>query len=98
MHILELKDYRIFLGADIWKDFAYMLKQRAYSQILILVDENTARDCLPIFQVWVDAPFQVIEIPAGERYKTFKLVRRFGKPCLNMPQTARHSSSISVVA
>jgi len=77
--ILELKDYRIFLGADIWKDFAYLLKQRAYSQILILADENTARDCLPIFQVWVDAPFRVIEIPAGERYKTLQTCQAIWK-------------------
>ncbi len=69
MNILELKDYRIFVGDDIWKDFVYLLKQRGYSRILILVDENTGRDCLPLFRANVNISAQVIEIPAGEQHK-----------------------------
>jgi len=79
MNILELKSYRIFVGDDIWKDFTYLLKQRDYSRVLILVDENTGRDCLPVFQANVNISAQVIEIPAGEQHKNIQTCQAIWK-------------------
>ncbi len=72
MNIITLKDYRIFVGEDIWTEFAYLLEQRKYSRILILVDENTGRDCLPLFRANINLNAHIIEIPAGEPHKNIK--------------------------
>ena len=46
------------------------LIERHYSQILLLVDTNTQRDCYPILASYLgDIPHQVLTIAAGERHK-----------------------------
>lgn len=47
------------------------LSQKNYSQVIILVDENTKIHCLPKVLEWINLPDQkVIEIPSGEIHKT----------------------------
>lgn len=48
------------------------LKEQSYSKIFILVDENTHHFCLPDFSMNLetDLPIEIIEIEAGEIYKT----------------------------
>ncbi len=72
MNIIELQDYKILLGEDIWTELAYLLEQRQYSRVLLLVDENTGRDCLPLFRANINLTAHVIEIPAGEQHKNIK--------------------------
>ncbi|MFZ1495789.1 MAG: 3-dehydroquinate synthase [Saprospiraceae bacterium] len=52
-----------------WDELNSFLTQRNYTQIVVLTDENTQRDCLPIFQQHFAMPFSVIEIAAGEAHK-----------------------------
>lgn len=48
-----------------------LLEEKRYSRIFVLVDDNTARDCLPVFKRWVNGAFvfHVIRIPEGELHK-----------------------------
>ncbi len=46
-------------------------KDHSYSQIAILVDENTNQNCLPLIQPALP-PFQCIEIPSGEKHKVLE--------------------------
>ncbi len=72
MITLPLKDYDIYID-DIWDTLRGFLKERAYSQILVIVDENTRRDCWPILQENVDtSDFKIIEIQSGELNKNLR--------------------------
>ena len=46
-----------------------LLSSNRYSKILVLVDDNTARHCLPILQNALDQKLYIIEIAAGESHK-----------------------------
>ncbi len=48
MTTVKLKEYNIYIG-DVWETFKDFLKEGAYLKPLIIVDENTRRDCLPLF-------------------------------------------------
>ncbi|PIE50729.1 MAG: 3-dehydroquinate synthase [Flavobacteriales bacterium] len=55
-------------------DFSHLntyLDQNTFSQLFILVDENTHQHCLPILlsNLATDIPFEIIEIEAGEEMK-----------------------------
>jgi 3-dehydroquinate synthase len=71
MQQLILEDYTISVG-DISRALPSFLSARAYSSLLILMDENTRRDCYPLVEPLLpgDVLRAVIEIPAGEIYKT----------------------------
>lgn len=66
---LHLDNYFIQIG-DIWTAFRAFLEERQYSKLIVLVDENTERDCLPLLQKELkDYPLIIITIPAGELHK-----------------------------
>ncbi len=48
---------------------AALLHERKYSQIWILTDENTHRDCLPLLDTYLSLPYQEITILSGEVHK-----------------------------
>jgi len=68
MEIINLKGYSIFVGAlaDTLPGF---LRQLEYSQLLVIVDENTRQHCLPILEKCLAESFTVIEVPSGEQHK-----------------------------
>lgn len=69
MQVLELNDYNIYVG-NIWSVLDQMLTARNYAKIVVVVDENTRRDCLPIFEQQMrNWTFASITVPAGEKYK-----------------------------
>lgn len=69
MHLLNLQDYTIYIG-DIWSAWKEFLNAKDYSQLAVLVDENTRKHCLPIFQERTQRlDIQIVEIPAGEQHK-----------------------------
>jgi 3-dehydroquinate synthase len=69
MEKIQLQDYTIFVG-DIWPELRQFLKSHDFEKTIILVDENTAEHCLPIFQQHLpDLVFELIRIPAGEQHK-----------------------------
>lgn len=59
-----------FLDSD-FTEIHHFLEEKTFSQLFILVDENTHKHCLPIFltNLKTDIPFEIIEIEAGETMK-----------------------------
>jgi 3-dehydroquinate synthase len=72
MKTIQLDDYNIQIG-DIWSTFNTFLKERNYSKIAILVDDNTHQHCLPILEKNTpDFDFLKIKISAGEQHKNIE--------------------------
>ena len=68
--MLSSSDYNIVLGDKALLQLLAYIEQGQYSQILVLVDENTKTACLPILtKVLSSLPLSVIEIQAGESHK-----------------------------
>lgn len=63
----------IFLG-NLGPAFQDLLRERHFSKMLLLVDENTRRHCLPVFLEKTGLPedLSIMEISAGEAEKTLK--------------------------
>ncbi|AHJ96500.1 3-dehydroquinate synthase [Hymenobacter swuensis] len=60
----------LFIGADALPALAELVAGRAVSQVFVLVDANTSRQCLPVVAALLPAGYHLIEIAAGEEYKT----------------------------
>ncbi len=70
MKTLNLSDYKIEVG-DVWTKVNTFLNENTFSKLAVIVDENTVKDCLPIFRENVKGhSFHLIEIPSGEKNKT----------------------------
>lgn len=61
-------NYPIYIGENALENLSSFLKERQYSNMLVLVDENTGRDCYPRFKGLLP-PHEKVEIPAGEIHK-----------------------------
>ena len=72
MEKIELADYDIFVGA-IWQTFNDLLEVSGYSNIVILVDENTLEHCLPVLlqNTTIKDPV-LIEVSSGEINKNIE--------------------------
>ena len=68
MKEVKANDYSIFIETESLQLFDF----RTYSQLAILVDENTKRDCLPIFLEETNVDAILIEIPSGEENKNLE--------------------------
>ena len=57
------------------------LENRAYSQLLILVDRNTNDHCLPVLQAAIPelVDYDIIEVDPGEENKNIDFVLASGK-------------------
>ena len=72
MQLIELDDYNIYIG-EVWQPLSELLRMRAYSQHLVLVDENTGAHCLPHLQRQLSSiDWKVIKIQAGELHKNIE--------------------------
>lgn len=72
MITLPLKDYSIYID-DIWKTLNDFLDQKNYSQLIVIVDENTKRDCLPILKKELpNRSLNIIETRSGELNKNIQ--------------------------
>lgn len=72
MEILPLQDYSIYVG-HFEEHLASWLREKAYSRLVILVDEHTKMHCWPLLEPVVkDYPHSLIEIPAGELHKNLE--------------------------
>lgn len=60
----------VVIGSEALPALAEWLARPAVSQVFVLADANTARQCLPLLQKYLPATYQLIEISAGEEYKT----------------------------
>ncbi|MFQ5448058.1 MAG: 3-dehydroquinate synthase, partial [Saprospiraceae bacterium] len=73
MFILHLNDYDICIGsADAYSAEALnqLVRTGCYTKVALLTDHNTRRHCLPLVLPQLDFEASLIEIPAGEQYKT----------------------------
>ncbi|WP_026899226.1 3-dehydroquinate synthase [Daejeonella oryzae] len=70
MKALKSLSYTIFFE-NCLNELVHFLSENAYSKVLVLVDSNTEKYCLPILQEHLGAAFQfdVIEVDAGEENK-----------------------------
>lgn len=65
MKAIEKLDYGIFIGSKSLQEFDYS----SYSQLAILVDENTRKHCLAYFLETTKVEAVIIEVKSGERNK-----------------------------
>ena len=69
MKAYNQKDYSIYIGPEVFDLLLEQLIERSYSQVFVLVDENTEKYCLPILtRTLFDV--KVIKISSGEEHKT----------------------------
>ena len=68
MKEVKASDYSIFIGKESLQAYDF----NSYKQLAILVDENTKRDCLPIFLKATNIDAILIEIPSGEEHKNLE--------------------------
>jgi 3-dehydroquinate synthase len=71
MQTIQLADYHIQIGT-IQASLSTFLKQHVFSKIIVLTDENTEKDCLPLLKPTLPIDFQTIMIPAGESFKNLR--------------------------
>ena len=76
MDILKLQDYTIYSG-DWTVPLRSLLDAKGYTKIIVLVDENTRRYCLPILKNRLqNIAFEIIEIPSGEVHKNIQTCQK----------------------
>ncbi len=80
MTSIPMQDYHLHLG-EASKALQSFLAHRDFSQIVLLVDRNTERDCLPLLHL--EHP-SIISIPAGETHKTLATCEIIWKKMLNL--------------
>ena len=68
MKEVKANDYSIFIGKESLQAYDF----NSYNQLAILVDENTKRDCLPIFLKATNIDAILIEVPSGEEHKNLE--------------------------
>lgn len=64
-----LKDFSIYIGSDVFERLLENLIARSYSKVFVLVDENTAKYCLPTLTKYL-FEIKLIKIPGGEQSKS----------------------------
>ena len=94
MIILELIDYNIFIG-DAGNELSEIISIGNYSNVAILVDNNTRQHCLPILSKKLGCDYSVIEIPAGEIHKNLDSCRHIWAEML-LQEMDRHSLLINL--
>ncbi|HEX8504593.1 MAG TPA: 3-dehydroquinate synthase [Hymenobacter sp.] len=60
----------VLIGPEALPALAELLHRPAVSRVLVLVDSNTSRRCLPLLEPHLPTGYSLIEIPAGEEYKS----------------------------
>ncbi|MBF9222052.1 3-dehydroquinate synthase [Hymenobacter ruricola] len=63
-------DSSVIIGPAALPALAEFLYRPAVSRVFVLADSNTARLCLPLLEPHLPANYCLIEMPAGEEYKT----------------------------
>jgi 3-dehydroquinate synthase len=69
---IHTRNYSIHLLSEL-KSLEQLIPDRKYSQIFVLVDENTEQYCLPkLLDAWGGKAPKTIRIPSGENHKTLQ--------------------------
>lgn len=61
----------IFFGPAAFTQLQEFLQNKAFSQVVVLADENTRRDCYPLIKKYLPE-HTVLEIPSGEENKSLR--------------------------
>lgn len=72
MSIVSANNYNVYIDEN-YDKLNELIEQLAPSQIFIIVDNNTERDCLPFLKKQLHQDFLSLRIPAGEKYKNLKV-------------------------
>lgn len=95
MRTLDCHDYSIVFGSSP-KCLATYLESKSYSQIFVLVDENTAKYCLPrIKESLLPYSHHIIEISSGEDFKNLETCQEIYHQMLEN-QADRHALLINL--
>ena len=68
MKEVKANNYSIFIGKESLQAYDF----NSYNQLAILVDENTKKDCLPIFLKATKIDAIIVEISSGEEHKNLE--------------------------
>lgn len=83
MKTISLDTYQIYVG-DIWEKLNQFLDKETYSEVYVLVDENTKRYCLPIYESHINLKqYKAIEINSGEKHKNIETCSSIWKQLIN---------------
>nr|WP_321223490.1 3-dehydroquinate synthase [uncultured Psychroserpens sp.] len=74
MNSIETKTYKVHFNAKAYLELNNYIENHQFSKIFILVDSNTHNHCLAKFMAQLETSIiiEVIEIEAGEQYKTIE--------------------------
>ena len=67
----NLRKVRIYTGNDVLESLLENLIENSYSQVFVLVDENTEKYCLPLIHKYLFNT-KIIKIKSGEQEKTLE--------------------------
>lgn len=68
---IDCQNYQVIFQEP-WSYLNQALRRTDYSQIFVLVDENTEQHCLPLLRKYLDVDCSNIKIEAGENHKTLE--------------------------
>ncbi len=71
MKVIYDKSYKVFFGENVLNHLAQTIINKAYSNVFVLVDENTEKYCLPILKPYLEN-FTLVKIASGEIYKNLQ--------------------------
>ncbi len=83
------ENYDIHIN-DFKKSLKDLLEGKKYSSIAVLVDENTERDCLPLFLEMLGMEIPIIKISSGEIHKNINTCQFIWKQMMELGM-GRHS-------
>ena len=95
MQTLQLSDYQIVIG-NFWSAFADFLRDKKYSKIIVLVDENTEGACFERFRAHFPADIAaIVRVPSGELNKNVETCQQIWRD-LFTAQADRNSVLICI--
>jgi 3-dehydroquinate synthase len=71
MKVIYDKSYKVFFGENVLNHLAQTIINKAYSNVFVLVDENTEKYCLPILKPYLES-FTLVKITSGEINKNLQ--------------------------
>ncbi len=71
MKVIYDKSYKVFFGESVLNHLAQTVINKEYSNVFVLVDDNTEKFCLPILKPYLEN-FTLIKIPSGEVNKNLQ--------------------------
>lgn len=65
------KEELVFRNENSWRILASHIEKKKYSNVFVIVDENTEIHCLPRFyeKIGLNQEWKVLQVPSGEKYK-----------------------------